>query len=119
MKSVLWETRLRWPGLVALTGRTLHIRWNQDGHDDKPTDFCKNFEIGDVIHFLNTVVTGAVEKGHTLTVTYGNQQTTSYDLIGEQGHTQVDLHSDGNGGTLLTLVPIVGVGHSHADAVFV
>ena len=33
------------------------------------------FSVGDVIDFLNTIVTGVNETGNTLTVTYGEDQT--------------------------------------------
>ena len=67
------------------------------------TGVVRNWHAGDVIDFLNTQVTGVNETGNTLTVTYGDHQTASYSLAGQQANTQFALKSDGQGGTELFL----------------
>lgn len=62
-----------------------------------------NWHVGDKIDFLNTTVTGVNETGNTLTVTYGDHQTASYSLSGQQANTQFKLQPDGGGGTDLIL----------------
>ena len=71
-----------------------------------------NWQVGDVIHFLDTVVSDVHQRGDVLTVDFGNQNA-SYLLAGEQDDTKFKLRSDGHGGTDLILVPIVGAHHSH------
>jgi autotransporter passenger strand-loop-strand repeat protein len=71
------------------------------------TGFIRNWHVGDVIDFLNTTVTGAIETASTLTVTYGDHQTASYSLAGKQANTEFRLQLDGNGGTELNLQPVV------------
>ena len=67
------------------------------------TGVVRNWHAGDIIDFLNTQVTGVNETGNTLTVTYGDHQTASYSLAGQQANTQFALKSDGQGGTELFL----------------
>ena len=71
------------------------------------------WHLGDTIDFLNTAVTGAQKVGDVLTVAYGNGQHASYVVAGQEANTAFALHSDGHGGTDLTLTPIVGVQHLH------
>ena len=71
------------------------------------TGAIHNFRVGDVIDLLNTTVTGVSQNGSHVTVTYGNNQTVSYSLAGQQANTHVAVHPDGSGGTDLVLV--VGV----------
>ena len=73
------------------------------------------WKVGDVIDFLKTNVTSVHEKGNKLTVTFDGNQTATYKLSQQQHDTQFQLQPDGHGGTELTLVPIVGVGHAHHD----
>jgi autotransporter passenger strand-loop-strand repeat protein len=67
------------------------------------TGFIRNWHVGDIIDFLNTKVTGVNATGNTLTVTYGDHQTASYSLAGQQANTQFALKSDGQSGTELFL----------------
>lgn len=62
-----------------------------------------DWNVGDKIDFLNTMVTGVNETGNTLTVTYGDHQTASYSLAGKQANAHFALQDDGQGGTNLTL----------------
>jgi autotransporter passenger strand-loop-strand repeat protein/uncharacterized repeat protein (TIGR03803 family) len=70
------------------------------------TGFIRNWHVGDIIDFQNTMVTGVNETGNTLKVTYGDHQTASYSLAGQQANTEFKLQSDGNGGTELMLFAI-------------
>jgi hypothetical protein len=71
-----------------------------------------NWQVGDVIHFLETVVTDVHQRGDVLTVEFGNQNA-SYLLAGEQDDTKFKLRSDDHGGTDLIMVPLVGAHHHH------
>lgn len=68
------------------------------------TGFIRNWHVGDIIDFQNTIVTSVNETGNTLTVTYGDHRTASYSLAGQQANTEFKLQSDGNGGTELVLL---------------
>ena len=68
-----------------------------------------NWQIGDVIVMRNTHVSNVHERGDTLTVTYGSNQTANYVLADKQPDTLVSFQSDGHGGTELILTPIIGV----------
>ena len=63
-----------------------------------------NWQVGDVIDLLNTTVKGVSQNGSHLTVTYGNNQTVTYSLVGQQANTHFAYHSDGHGGTDVVLV---------------
>jgi autotransporter passenger strand-loop-strand repeat protein len=67
------------------------------------TGFIRNWHVGDIIDFQNTIVTGVNATSNTLTVTYGDHQTASYSLAGQQANAEFKLQSDGNGGTELVL----------------
>jgi len=75
-----------------------------------------NWQVGDVIDLVNTQVTSVSEtpdgRLHKVTVKYGNDQTVTYMLSGQEKDTHVAFQSDGHGGTDLILVPVVGV-HDH------
>src|SRR5262249_1632741 len=75
----------------------------------------RDWQVGDVIDFLNTNVTSVDKTGNKLTVTYDDHKTTTYTLAHQQADTQFQLKSDGHGGTNLTLVPIIGVGNGHPN----
>jgi autotransporter passenger strand-loop-strand repeat protein len=64
------------------------------------------WQVGDVIDFLNTDVTGVHVSGETLTVTYDTSRTASYLLEGQQPNTEFLLQSDHHGGTELILTPV-------------
>ena len=75
-------------------------------HLDKPsglTGTITNWQVGDVIDFLKTDVTGVNVTGNTLTVTYAGTQTASYTLSGQQANTEFQLAPDGKGSTDLSL----------------
>jgi autotransporter passenger strand-loop-strand repeat protein len=75
-----------------------------------------NWRVGDVIDFQGTKVTSVDQIGTSLTVTYDGNQTATYALGGTlQPNTEFQLQPDGLGGTNLTLVHIVGVGHAHHE----
>jgi len=67
-----------------------------------------NWHIGDVIDLMNTQVTSVSEKPdgrfEKVTVNYGNNQTVTYTLSGQEKNTHVAFQSDGHGGTDLILV---------------
>ncbi len=75
-----------------------------------------NWQVGDAIEFLNTVVTSVHETRSTLTVTWGDNQKATYMLAGQQANTEFKLQSNGHGGTDLILTPVVGVQHLHSEA---
>jgi autotransporter passenger strand-loop-strand repeat protein len=91
-----------------------------------PTDLLtrstiSNFQVGDVIDFLNTNVTSVSQnQQHTnVTVKYDigtTERTVTYLVAGQQANTEFKLQSDGHGGTDLVLVPIVGVQHHEASS---
>lgn len=82
-----------------------------------------NFQVGDVVDFLNTTVTNVHQNDqHTnLTVTYDIGRTTktiTYLVADQQTNTEFKLQSDGHGGTDLVLVSVTGVQplhHSHFE----
>jgi hypothetical protein len=74
-----------------------------------------NWHVGDVIDFLNTNVTSVQQKGNKLTVTFDGNQEATYKLSHQEHNTEFQLRPDGHGGTNLTLVHIVGVGHAHHE----
>jgi autotransporter passenger strand-loop-strand repeat protein len=65
-----------------------------------------DWQVGDLIDFVNTSVTSASISGSTLTVTTSGGGTSSYQLSGQQSNTSPILPSDGSGGTDLELAPI-------------
>ena len=76
-----------------------------------------NWQVGDVIDFLNTDVTSFKVTGKTLTVNYDGFQTASYTLSSHlPPDTMFKLKSVPNG-TDLILVGLVGVHHHHEAAV--
>jgi autotransporter passenger strand-loop-strand repeat protein len=79
------------------------------------TGIIRNWHVGDVIDFLNTKVTGVNEVANKVTVSYGDHQTASYLLAGQQANTHFALQSDNHGGTDLVLTSGVGVHHLPID----
>ncbi len=78
------------------------------GNPSSLTGTISNWQVGDVLDFMNTVVSDIDHTGNKLTVTYGDH-TASYLLAGLQADTEFQLQSDGTGGTKLILVeqPVV------------
>ncbi len=76
-----------------------------------------NWQIGDVIDLVNTNVTSVSETGNgnftKLTVQYGNNQSVTYQLSGQQKDTHVGFQSDGHGGTDLVLLAGVQPNEPH------
>jgi autotransporter passenger strand-loop-strand repeat protein len=71
-----------------------------------------DWQVSDLIDFLNTRVTSVDKTGNKLTVTYDDHKTTTYKLTHQQADTQFQLQDDGHGGTNLTLEKnAVGNGH--------
>jgi autotransporter passenger strand-loop-strand repeat protein len=71
-----------------------------------------NWQVGDVIDFLNTDVTSFKVTGKTLTVTYDGTQTASYTVSSQGIDTWFELKKVPNG-TDLIAVPLLGVHHHH------
>ena len=72
-----------------------------------------NWQVGDVIDFLNTDVTSFKVTGKTLTVTYDGTQTASYTVSSQGTDTWFELKKVPNG-TDLIAVPLLGVHHHEA-----
>jgi autotransporter passenger strand-loop-strand repeat protein len=72
-----------------------------------------NWQVGDVIDFLNTDVTSFTVTGKTLTVTYDGTQTASYTVSSQGPNTWFELKKVPNG-TDLIAVPLLGVHHHEA-----
>jgi hypothetical protein len=71
------------------------------------------WQVGDFIHFLNTVTSVKENAAHTLlSVTFANT-AASYFLADQQANTTFMLQPDSRGGTDLILVPTVGVQPLH------
>ena len=75
-----------------------------------------NWQVGDVIDFLNTDVTSFKVTGKTLTVTYDGTQTASYTVSSQGTDTWFELKKVPNG-TDLIAVPLLGVHHHHEAAI--
>lgn len=73
------------------------------GNPSSLTGTISNWQVGDVLDFMNTVVSDVDQTGNKLTVTYGDH-ATSYLLAGQQAGTEFQLRSDGNGGTEVVLM---------------
>jgi autotransporter passenger strand-loop-strand repeat protein len=65
-----------------------------------------DWQVGDLLDFVNTFVASASISGSTLTVTTSGGGTSSYQLSGQQSNTSPILQSDGSGGTELELQPV-------------
>jgi autotransporter passenger strand-loop-strand repeat protein len=66
-----------------------------------------DWQVGDVIDFVGTSVTGAGISGSTLTITTSGGQSVSYQLAGRQPGTEAELQTDNHGGTDVVLEPTV------------
>jgi len=69
-----------------------------------------NWLVGDVIVFLNTVVTSVQETGNNLTVTWGDNQKATYTVASQQANAEFKLVHHGHQ-TDLILAPLDNVGH--------
>jgi hypothetical protein len=70
------------------------------------TGTITGFQIGDVIDFVDTIVTSASAANGVLTVTYAPKAgTANYFLANQQPNTTFTLQSDGDNGTNLILTP--------------
>ena len=52
-----------------------------------------NWQVGDRIEF-DATLTGVSQSGNTLTVTWGDNQTATYTLVGQQPNTEVKLQNN-------------------------
>jgi len=68
------------------------------------TGTIANWQVGNVLQYWNTTITGVHESNGTLTVTFAGH-TASYTLAGQQAHTTFELQPTSNG-TNVILAPI-------------